>query len=594
METNLSDDPAESAYKPIAMNLQSISWEDFENLVEKLLWEIGFSDVHRLTRGSQQGKDIIGTWESRFVLGRRVQFRFQCKHKQTGGYLTKKDLGDSLSDFLLQNKDEILVNVTNAQLSNDLIDQMDKASEAGVYAISQNQLIRLISSCPKIAKTFLKLTPNICESIRQSFETMDWIETICSNRPSNDLKLTLHRFWTEPYTWFFYQQSGGKISREWTTFGGEFRLGCYNLSNEIQEISGLTLRLIDRQPLPKFAIVNITPKGGQNLKHIDIPLSEKLGSFEIGPEKQYLVHGEFYNCLVNFQPKNPGIYKFQILLEGSGGSRRIRESAVFTIVSLPKTLPSGYVNLHESWPRSFLIIETLIRMAPSERQKILGPTGKEFILFRKESGELVIKYWSKLEANDFVPDCKELPVNHPHADKIYSLSNGATMIKYHHLLEWHDWTEEWFDTSEPRAPLRRARLLLSHGSNDTQIHDALQKAHERAPWHPKLNAQYAAVYYSLGYRGFAQFHMEVAYTVTPTNPIIAGMHFLLKKIFAKQPEKSSYIALLRTELGKQGFMRLVSLSDDETIRFPKSYFDAAKISFPNNPDLQDEWSAQAW
>jgi hypothetical protein len=221
--------------------------------------------------------------------------------------------------------------------------------------------------------------------------------------------------------------------------------------------------------------------------------------------------------------------------------------------------------------------------------------GKNFMLFRKESGELVIKYWSKMKTSCCIPDCNDIAVNHPHADKICAYGNSATIVKYSHLLNWNDIIDEWFDTSEPRAPLGRAGLLSSQQAhNAAEIHDALQKAHERMPWHPKLNAEYAAIYFSMGYRGFAQFHMGVAYTVTPSSPIIAGMHFLLQKILNKQPEQSRYLALITDELGIHGFMRLASLANDSMIRFPVSYWEGARIAFPNNPNLQDRWSDQAW
>ena len=591
---NTTIDPVEDAYQSIAMDIKKISWEDFENLTKSLVAELGFHSVHRLTRGSQHGKDIIGTWESRFVLGRRVQFRFQCKHKQGCGNITKKDIGDSISDFLLQNADEILVIVTNAQLSNDLIDQMDKASDSGVYAISQNQLIRLITSCPQTAGSFLGLTIDLCESTRQYFENRDWIETICNNKSSDDLKITLHRFWTEPYTWFFYEDTTGRVVREWTTFGGEFRLGCRNFSQEIQDFSGLSLHLLKREPLPKFAVVNTTPKGGQNLKRVEITLSKKLGSFDIGPDSQYLAPDEFYNCLVDFQPKDPGIYMFQIRLEGSGGSKRIRESEVFTIVALPKYFPRNYIDLHESWPQSFVIIEKLFQMSKEQRRKTFGLMGSNLILFKKESGELVIKYHSKLKPCPLVSDMKEISIDHPLADLICAYGNSATRGKYYHLLKFRNLLDEWFDCSEPRAPLHRAEVLCSNDSDIRHTHDALQKAHERAPWHPKLNAQYAVVYYRLGYRGFAQFHMGVAYTVTPANPIIAGMHFSLQKILNKQITQSTYLNLITDSLAKEGFLRLAALSDNGIIWFPRSYYEAANLAFPEKPELQDSWGNQSW
>lgn len=593
MKMNPTLDPAESAYQPIATKLKSISWEEFEILTASLVAEIGFCDVHRLTRGSQQGKDIIGTWESRFVLGHRVPFRFQCKHKQKASYLRKKDLGDSLTDFLLQSRDEILVIVTNGQLSNDLIDQMDNAADKGVYAICQNQLIRLITSCPETAEAFLGLTPDLCESTRQFFEVRDWIEAICSNAASSDFKVTLHRFWTEPYMWFFHQDTTGRLHREWTTSGGEFRLSCQNSSLEIQDVSGLTLTLIDKKPLPEFAIINTTPKGGQSLKRVSINLSDNLGSFDLSPDDAYLAPGESYNCLIDFRPVDPGIYTFQVRWEGGGGSKRIRESDIYTIISLPDSLPASYVNLLESWPQSLIIIETLFSMSPEERLEKFGSQGSDLFLFRKESGELVIKYCRKTATERFVSNMKEIPVDHPLANILVAWGNSATIVRYHHLLDCKYWADEWLDRSEPRAPLSRAKSLQTNGADVRLIQDALLKAHERVPWHPKLNTTYAAIYYSLGYRGYAQFYMGTAYTASPNNPIVAGMHFLLQTALKKHPVQSTYTKSLDS-MAEQGFLCIISLANTGVTSFPKSYWDAARIAFPDNPEMQDIWTDQCW
>lgn len=594
MKMNPTLDPAESGYQPIATKLKSLSWEEFEILTASLVAEIGFCDVHRLTRGSQQGKDIIGTWESRFVLGHRVPFRFQCKHKQKASfYLKKKDLGDSLTDFLLQSRDEVLVIVTNGQLSNDLIDQMDNAADKGVYAICQNQLIRLITSCPETAEAFLGLTPDLCESTRQFFEVRDWIEAICSNATSSDFKVTLHRFWTEPYTWFFHQDTTRRLHREWTTSGGEFRLSCQNSSLEIQDVSGLTLTLIDRKPLPEFAIINTTPKGGQSLKRVNINLSDNLGSFDLSPDDAYLAPGESYNCLIDFRPVDPGIYTFQVRWEGGGGSKRIRESDIYTIISLPDPLPASYVNLLEAWPQSLIIIETLFSMSPEERLEKFGSQGSDLFLFRKESGELVIKYCRKTATECFVSNMKEILVDHPLANILFTRGNSETIVRYHHLLDCKYWVDEWLDRSEPRAPLSRAESLQTNGADVRLIQDALLKAHERAPWHPKLNTTYAAIYYSLGYRGYAQFYMGLAYTASPNNPIVAGMHCLLQTALRKHPVQSTYTKSLDS-MAEQGFLRIISLANTGVTSFPKSYWGAARVAFPDNPKMQDVWTGQCW
>ena len=593
MVINTTDDPASLAYNKFETAVKRISWEDFEKLTMSLILELGFCNVQRLSRGSQQGRDIIGIWESRFVLGRRIPFRFQCKHKKRDDYIRKRDLGDSLADFLLQDSDEIFIIITNAYLSNDVIEQIDKASESGVYAISKKQLFRLIASCPQTAKSFLKLDLDICESIRHYFDTTSWIEAICNNKASNDLKITLHRFWTEPYTWFFYMDANGKMYRKWTTFGGDFRLSIQNSTPEVQNVSGLTLHLIKRKPLPEFAVVNTTPKGGENLKKISINLSQKLGTYDLSRGNIYLNPGGFYNCLIDFQPSDPGIYYFQIRLEGCGGSQRIRESDIYSIVALPDPIPSNYIYLHESWPQSLVIVETLFKMSPEERLEKFGQEDCHLMLFRKESGELVIKYSPKSEKNYSVPDMKEIVVDHPLASILTAWGSSKTMGKYFFPESYKDWADEWLDYSEPRAPLHRAERLQSKKADIRLIQDALLKAHERAPWHSKLNAEYAAIYYSLGYRGFAQFYMEAAYVAAPNNPIIAGMHYLLKKALNKQVDQFQYYSQL-DDVAKQGFLRLVSLYTDNAISFPKSYWEAAKLAFSDNEELQDLWSNQSW
>jgi hypothetical protein len=232
-------------------------------------------------------------------------------------------------------------------------------------------------------------------------------------------------------------------------------------------------------------------------------------------------------------------------------------------------------------------------MSPEERLEKFGSQGSDLFLFRKESGELVIKYCRKTATERFVSNMKEIPVDHPLANILVAWGNSATIVRYHHLLDCKYWADEWLDRSEPRAPLSRAKSLQTNGADVRLIQDALLKAHERVPWHPKLNTTYAAIYYSLGYRGYAQFYMGTAYTASPNNPIVAGMHFLLQTALKKHPVQSTYTKSLDS-MAEQGFLCIISLANTGVTSFPKSYWDAARIAFPDNPEMQDIWTDQCW
>jgi hypothetical protein len=47
------DDPLEEYYTIILDRISKLTWDQFEKLTEKTIKEMGFIDVHRLTRGSQ-------------------------------------------------------------------------------------------------------------------------------------------------------------------------------------------------------------------------------------------------------------------------------------------------------------------------------------------------------------------------------------------------------------------------------------------------------------------------------------------------------------------------------------------------------------
>jgi hypothetical protein len=93
------------------------------------------------------------------------------------------------------------------------------------------------------------------------------------------------------------------------------------------------------------------------------------------------------------------------------------------------------------------------------------------------------------------------------------------------------------------------------------------------------------MYYELGYLGFCQFHLQVAYIAAPTNPIIAGLHYLLMKKLKKQPRPEAYVASLGEE-GVVGFHNLI-----KSRRFPTSYRKANELAFPDDQGMRETWSS---
>jgi hypothetical protein len=74
-----------------------------------------------------------------------------------------------------------------------------------------------------------------------------------------------------------------------------------------------------------------------------------------------------------------------------------------------------------------------------------------------------------------------------------------------------------------------------------------------------------------------------------------GYLFLLKfrsKNFWIWEEGYTYITRKFDCAAEQGFLRIISLANTGVTSFPKSYWDAARVAFPDNPEMQDDWTGQ--
>lgn len=527
-----TDDPMRNYYSELSNRLRSLTWENFENLTAKALWEIGFVDVHKLTRGSQQGKDIIGTWISRFTYGRERKFRFQCKHKSSHGNLRKADVGDSISDFLAQDNDEVLVIVTNANLSNDLIDQLDRLCEKNVFAISSNRTCRFFGALGDGLSEFIQTDIDVFPSYSHFFDFRKWFESLLSAKSENDIIFTLYRFWTEPYTWFFHQSEDKLISRIWTTFGGEFSLSIQNRSSRVLDISGLSLEIIKKEELPEFGVINTTPKGGHNLPRFNVELSDKTKSIQLSKDQdKFLTPGSSYSCILDFVGHDPGIYHIVFRSTTVDGPEKPRESQTYIIAYIPDPPPDNFISIHQSWPSSYMLIQKLFELGAKVRKDLFGVNNRSFSLFRNPDGKLVMKYMKPGDTEfRILPEMPELEIDHPLSNYVQASMSHSSSFKYMYLEGWTDWYEEIIDDTEPRAPIRRGINLKSIGAQKEITIDALNKGHERTPLSRTANIILYECFSNLGYTGFARFHLNLAYIAASYDPNIASEHC---KVFQK-------------------------------------------------------------
>lgn len=525
-------DPLKNFYSEILTKLREISWEDFENLTESSLREVGFYEVHRLSRGSQQGKDIIGTWISRFTYGRELKFRFQCKHSIREKALKKTDVGDAITDFLSQEKDEILIIVTNCALSNDLIESLDKLASKGVFALNSTRAVRFFSGCKNILAEYIDIHDIPFQEYRNYFDSKSWFESLLSLKEEKDLIYNLNRYWTEPYTWFFHKNETNSIQRMWTTDGGDFCLSVHNQTSNLIDLSGLKIVFISKDELPEFGILNTTPKGSHDIPIFEVELSNKFEEIPLVDEENKLLKPDSqYFCLIDFKGIDPGIYHFQFRDSGNLGSRFLRESQVYSIAFIPEKLPEGYIHIHESWPQSLLLIEEIFQLTESDRKDFLSLCNGGCLLFRDTDGQVYMKYPSRNgKKKGFVPDMPGLKIENYLTKFVDAHASFDTRMKFFHLTHWRVWCEEALDHTEPRAPFRRAMRGLEKSESKELVVDSLFKAHERAPFSGIGNLLLYKAFMMMGYDGFAKFHLNLAYLNNPKDPKISAHHFkVLKK-----------------------------------------------------------------
>ncbi len=541
-----TSDPLYDFYSIILERIRKITWEEFERLTEETLKEIGFVDVQRLSRGSQQGKDIVATWISRFTYGREIRIRFQCKHKSKVNLLKKNVVGDAITDFLTQENDEILVIVTNGVLSNDFWDTLDKCCKKGVFAISSNRAARFFCSNRRVLERFIDLQDISFNEYSHYFDYKGWFESLISQKSGEEVIFTLYKYWTEPYTWFFYQSDSLKIERKWTTVGGDFCLSVQNNSKSVIDLSGLTLCLVGMDNLPEFGVVNTTPKGSHDISRIEIPLNDQLKNISIVKEEnRFLSPNGNYFCLMDFIGQDPGIYHFKFIDTANVATRKIRESQVYSIAYIPDPRPPTYVDVYESWPNSFLIVQKLFELTPEERSIFFKGKDKLCILYRDAEGSLQLKSPTLVNADEeVVSEMAGIKITHQLGQYVSPMSDKITISRFQHLIYWSDWCEEILDATEPRAPLRRAMRLIGKKASTEVILDALMKAHERTPLSRTINVLLFMAFNSLGYDGFSKFHLNLAYLSAPYDPHIAAEHL---KLFGKI-SKEDYLLHIPSEL----------------------------------------------
>lgn len=614
------EDPTQKEIDAVLQKLKGMSWDKFETFTRDLLSELGFRDAIVLTRGSQQGKDIVAKWHSDFTLGREVRCRFQCKHKSKGGLVDKKDIGDSVADFYGQSEDAFLFIVSNASLTNDAFSLLDQGFEKGLRYICGSQLVRLISAAPISAKSYLGITSLELKALRHFFDAKNWFEAQLQSKSTRGLVFSLSRFWTEPYTWFFYNSPSDEIVRDWTVSGGEFRFSCHNASADVQDVAGIELVLLNRTELPEFGIVNTTPKGGHSVKRVNIPLSNTLGVFNIGPaipKGTYLESGRSYNCLIDFQTVDPGIYTFKIRSTGRGGGANIRESEIFRIVSLPKELPATYIDLHMWWPRSRIVIDKALSLSTTERNSFLNdiPNPELSVDKNSETGkwELVASERCTKKPEGAGADApvyfEYVPRRSLALDDVTSeILNTRLRLDRRPLLE-QSFTEfernerlwdELMDESEPRGPADRYSGSQDTINNHLERFDPILKAHERMPWQAKFNADYACDYWHKGFKGHAKFYIHLAMLSSSANPGICAISYIIDcACKGKRLPEEDYTADLGA-IAIKGFKRITKSSFIQKMLFrnrlpdvPKNYWHAMHLGFSKTP-YKDTWSNQKW
>lgn len=617
-------DPVAAIYESIGDQLRNLTWSQFEDLVQDFMREAGFLNVQKLTRGSQQGKDIIGTWDSRFCLGRRVKFRVQVKHKGNNGLLKKASVGDSITDFLSQTEDKVLLIVTNGQLANDLIDQIDRLIQQGhiVQALAGERLQRLLAAYAKTWTQYLGRLDGEREALHHEFAFRDWLECLAMQAEKEQATFSLSRYWTEPYTWFFYKPEGNTIERLWTTSGGDFRFSCHNPSGQIQPLGRIVLSVCEKEKLPPNAVINTTPKGWHELKTIRISLSEKLGDFVLNDkDSEHLGPHGCFSCLLVFDGIDPGIYHFRIRCEGFGGSQSVRESRMYTLVSLgkeyPKTKPLGVIDVFECWPISMPMIKTLLQL-PQKQWDLYGSHTKHVTAMYEPNTDALVMSLSTCDDNGkrIILDRLDIHTPHDHIIRkkslILSPGNMNDVIRalpagmspkdvnehfarvFKEIMDMKSRYAEVTDPSEPRDIGHRAYEMTKHECDRKDVLAVLEKAHERTPQNAKLSASYGCLCYKLGYLGYAQFYIECAFCCAPYNPAIAALrHCLLRKLKRPAIETSAYMNSFNKQEDVADFKRIVEYIEHHD-NFPVSCSEAELAPFEKDADYSDRQMHGRW
>lgn len=542
-------DPVALAYEPIATKVKALSWRQFEDLVAALLLEAGFVDVQRLTSGSQQGKDVIATWPSRFYLGTTTRFRVQVKHKPEREFLTKSEIGDSIADFLSQRSDEVLLIVTNGKLANDLLEQIDRLLEQGhaIHCLAGNRFFRFLAALGRTAKDLVGVEEAEREALHHTFAIRDWVEQLGTpKRP----RFSFYRYWTEPYTWFFYKDSASKIQRQWTTEGGEFRLSCFNPNQEAEQVGRIVLKVTRREDLPDFGVINSTPKGGNALKRVAVNLTTKLGEFVLNDEAGHmLAPGGCFSCLVDFKPLDSGIYHIRVRSEGTGGNQTVRESEEFTIVSMGsldvwRGCPE-YFSVMESWPRSLAVIEALFEITPASIQKLKG-RGTPISAWLDLVEEQLFVSLQTRGSGPILEEVERFRLSTSYDELLKLICQRGTrravakgLVKQQSFFVPFRWLEEQNDPTEPRGVGHRAYLLWEANHPASDVLQVIEKANERSPQRADEAADHACLAYNLGFKGFALFYLTTAYYSAPYLPAIAGLYRgLLSKLGKPLPDEA--------------------------------------------------------
>lgn len=577
-----------SVYNPIASALLGLTWEEFEEICFDAVTELGFLDVRRLQRGSQQGRDIVAVWPSRELVGTEVRFRFQCKHSARPGRLSKQsDLGWDIVDFAAQRDDEVLFVLTNAQLTNDLYNTFDRLRENNVQLFSDTRLLRLLMATPRTTGRLLERTGGGKLPIaNHDLDVRSLVEAVCSGKGKTS-KLVVSRYWTDPYTWFICRD-GAEYKRLWTTSGGSLRVSYTNDSDDIESLSGLSLHVLRKRPLPEQWVLCTTPKGGSGATVLSIRLENEGQVFRLEANRSHLPPGKSFCAVVEFVGGEEGIYELEVRVDGVNGP--LRRSKTFTLVVVHENHKRPHV--HGNWPSSWFACKALLELGDSEIERRFGSTEISGSVSRAPNNEVRLLVHVPGIAVTSVPDLPYLVLDAPHS--LLVTDND------HRFPEHNTYTnplrgviqDELLDSTEPRGPLARASALRMLNAPVVQVLDALEKAHERTPLHPRINENCALVAYEVGARGVAKYYMNLAYLGLPNSPVVAALHAWMSTQLGLNLDRFRYLERLGVA-EKDIFEQFRRVSNDWKDPLPANRYVAIRKALPESAGM-DSWSAQIW